>query len=144
MLIWYPDFCARGQCVLEIEQGHTGLVFAISFCPHHQSLKDGGLTDAQVFAAIVQSSRVKEAARWAAKLHLLLDKEHPGVPYRVETDGNFTIGVDSRGEEMPEWPKNDIQRALLATAIDAAVLEVTRPAGTSTFRLSGDTVVRRA
>jgi hypothetical protein len=63
----------------------------LSVCPHHQGL---GLSDQQRFDAILQSSRRKEAARWAVKVELGLDKEHPGVPYTKNADGSFTVTTD--------------------------------------------------
>ena len=92
------------------------------------------LDDQALFAVVLQSSRVKEAARWAAKVQLGLDKEHPGVPYRVESNGNFVIGVDREtGTRMTGWPNAGANRTNLITAINDAVQQVTRPLGTSTL-----------
>ena len=135
ILTWFPDFSPSGQCILEIQQGHTGLIKVVRFCPYHQSLKDGGLTDAETFTAILQSSRVKEAARWAAKLALALDKEHPGVPYRVDADGGFTLGVDRTGTRMSGWPSGGQTRTRLINDINAAVAGVSKPSGTSPVRV---------
>jgi len=123
MLTWTPDFCPpNGNCVLEIERDWSAVKSVISYCPHHQALKDSGLTDQQVFQAILQSSRMKERARWEAKLELGLDKEHPGVPYRVNPDGSFTILTGAKGVALTR----------MKTRIEAQLATVDRPTGTST------------
>ena len=92
-MFWTPDFCPSGSCRIEVAQDFT-LIGIVRCCPHHQALRDSGLTDQQVFRAVLQSSRLKERARWEVKLVLGLDKEHPGVPYRVNQDGSFTVLTD--------------------------------------------------
>jgi len=84
MLTWMPDFCPSGNCRIELDKAGGKVDWTrpksfVTLCPHHRGLKDSGLTDQQVFDAILQSSRVKEAARWAVKVELGLGKEHPGV-----------------------------------------------------------------
>ena len=127
MLIWYPDCCTTGQCRVEVDKSIfpgvradiNNFIGFIKCCSYHQSLRDSGLIDEQVFAATKQSVIVRESARWAAKLSLGLDKEYPGVPYRVEPDGTFTLGVqrqlkvdregkpvlDEKGQKIIEWAK---------------------------------------
>lgn len=139
MLTWFPDFCPSGSCALEIERDWSGVKQFIRVCPHHQGLRDGGLNDQQAFAAILQSSRVKETARWATKVELGLNKEHPGVPYRVNADGSFTVPTDRAslawtapdGSIGPLPNINNADRVRARTAANNAVLLVSRPAGTS-------------
>ena len=139
-MFWTPDFCPRGSCRIEVARDFS-LVALVRLCPHHQSLKDSGLTDQQVFRAIVQSSRLKERARWEVKLSLGLDKEHPGVPYRVNADGSFTIPTDRAslawmlpdGSVGPLPTISTADRNVARTNALAAVLLVERPAGTSTL-----------
>ena len=140
MLIWTPDFCPSGSCRLEIERDWSAVKSVLRYCTHHQSLRDGGLDDQQVFNAILQSSRVKETARWQIKLELGLDKEHPGVPYRINPDGSFTIPTDRAslawslqdGSPGPLPVINAADRARARAAANSAVLGVSRPSGTST------------
>ena len=109
----------------------------IELCPHHQSVKNThGHNDKGIFEVILQSSRVKESARWAAKLALALDKEHPGVPYRVEPDGSFALGMDKNGLKMLEWPTKKADKDKLQADVDASVLPITKPNGTSAVRIA--------
>jgi len=102
-------------------------------------LRDGGLDDQQLFNAILQSSRVKETARWQIKLELGLDKEYPGVPYRVNPDGSFTIPTDRAslawslqdGSPGPLPSINTADRVRARAAANNAVAAVSRPSGTS-------------
>lgn len=122
MKVWTPDFCVGQPCRIEIEPDWSGLVQFVRLCSHHQSLRTGGMSDANLFTAIMQSSRVKERARAAAKLELALDKEHPGLPYRVLADGNISIVSGVTGPT----------RTRVRTAVSTAILTVNRPTGTST------------
>ena len=140
IITWYPDFCPSGQCVIELEKvfldGKPVSVnwnspnSIITLCPHHKGL---ALSDQQVFEAIVQSSRVKEKARAAVKRELGLDKEHPGVPYRVNADGSFTVLTDpallvwtlpdgSPGP-LPIIRNNDRNRARGAALLEVGLVE---------------------
>jgi len=137
-LTWYPDFCPGGAangCEILISNDWNFVERYPRKCPHHAAVKALHVLDDQaLFVVVLQSSRVKEAARWAAKLQLGLDKEHPGVPYRVESNGNFIIGVDREtGTRMGGWPNAGANRTNLITAINDAVQQVTRPLGTSTL-----------
>lgn len=130
-LIWHPDFCPSGSpsCIFDVTNGWDNAT-PIRYCRHHQSLKDGGLTDAQVFAAVLQSSRVKEAARWAVKLELIalgdMTEANPGVLYTVGQDGNFTIDTGKTGLEL----------TTIQTAVSTALVAVTQPIGTSTVTVN--------
>lgn len=140
MITWEPDFCPPGQgrCVIEIERDWSAPRRFVSLCTHHQELRTG-LSDAQLFAIILQSCRVKETARAVVKAELGLDKEHPGVPYRVGADGNFTvlttrpalawIAPDGSPGAVPNISASERTRARAAAAL--AVQAVVRPVGTS-------------
>jgi len=141
MLTWTPDFCpSNPPCRLEIERDWSAVKSVLRYCAHHQSLRDGGLDDQQLFNAILQSSRVKETARWQIKLELGLDKEYPGVPYRVNPDGSFTIPTDRAslawslqdGSPGPLPSINTADRVRARAAANNAVAAVSRPNGTST------------
>jgi len=145
MLTWMPDFCPTGNCRIELDKTGGSVDWTrpksvITYCPHHQGLKDSGLTDQQVFDAILQSSRVKEAARWAVKVELGLDKEHPGVPYRINADGSFIVLTDAAslvwtlpdGTAGPLPTIRGVDRNRARTAALAAVCATARPIGTST------------
>lgn len=131
ILTWHPDFCPNGEhCSLEIEPDWSA-VRRMVLCAHHQNLKTTlGLTDDQVFRAILASSRVKETARWTVKEELMrlgeMDKEHPGVAYTVEADGNFTIQSGKTGPS----------RTALRTAVNLALAVVEQPVGTSTVTVN--------
>ena len=144
MLTWMPDFCLSGNCRIELDKAVGKVDWTrpksfVTLCPHHRGLKDSGLTDQQVFDAILQSSRVKEAARWAVKVELGLDKEHPGVPYRINADGSFTVLTDSAslawekdGQPGPLPTIRGVDRNRARTAALSAVSATSRPIGTST------------
>lgn len=147
--IFQPDTCLLGgQCVFGLTSGlltataEPAELFAnlderialIRLCPYHKSLLDGGLREGQLFMSIRRTQQAREAARWAAKIELRLDKEHPGVAYRIEPDGSITLGIDQRGVVMPEWPTGVASRAKLVAAIDAAVDSVANADGVSTVR----------
>lgn len=120
-LTWYPDFCPTGGCALEIERDWSA-VKRVKLCVHHETVKNtNGMTDQQIFKSILQSSRVKEVARGAAKSTLGLPKDHPGLPFTVGADGNFTIQSGVSGQT----------RTAVRTAVSAAVASVEKPAGTS-------------
>lgn len=111
MVTWYPDFCPAGSCAIELNKlpngftDWTGPKSIIRLCPHHQNVKTvNGLDDARIFRAIIQSSRVKENARKTVKRELALDRKHPGIPYTVEPDGNFTLRTDT---ESLAWTRED-------------------------------------
>ena len=142
MITWFPDFCPTGQCKIELEKagGQTNWTMPKSFlatCPHHAGL---GLNDQQRFEAILQSSRRKEAARWAVKQELGLDKEHPGVPYRTNADGSFTVFTDpallgwtlSDGSAgpLPTIRNNDRNRARGAATIAVGLVQQATGAST--------------
>ena len=136
-LTWYPDFCPSGQCQIEIERDWSAPRRFVRRCAHHQSL---GLADQPLFDAILQSSRVKEAARWTVKVELGLDKEHPGVRYRTNADGSFTVLTDAASlawvrEDGTAGPLPTIRnqdRTRARTAATTAASTVSRPTGTST------------
>lgn len=137
--LWSPDSCPSGKCVIAVAPDFSSGT-PVRLCPHHKSLQDAGRTGAEVYRVMIQSVRVREAARAAAKIELALDKEHPGVPYRVEDDGNFTIGVSSRLNKdtgtrewvtMSEWPAD---KTRLDAAMEAATAKVEKLPGISIVR----------
>lgn len=126
-MIWHPDFCTSNPgCEIEIKPDWSGPVAYRKTCAHHASLKTGGLTDDQVFQAMLQSSRVKEAARAVAKEMLGLDKEHPGLPYTVDTAGNFTVQSGAVGSI----------RTAIRNSVATELLKISRPTGTSTVTVA--------
>lgn len=50
-----------------------------------------GKKDQEIFDAIHAAAKELNYACYALKVHLGLDKEHPGLPYSVNDDGGFTI-----------------------------------------------------
>ena len=127
MVTWRPDFCPTGGCVIELEKSNGSVNWTspkslITLCPHHQNIRTQlGLTDTQVFRAILFSSKLKERARWEAKLEMGLDKEHPGVPYRVNPDGSFAIVTGETGQRLTR----------VRNRINAALTLIERPLGVS-------------
>lgn len=142
--IWYPSICPSGQCAIALAEGaddHPDNVVGF-LCSHHQSVKNRrGLDDAGILRVLFQSSRVKEAARWAAKVALGLHKDHPGVQCRVNSDGSFSLLTapgdlewrlgDSAGP-LPTISTADRDRA--ADSVEIAVSSIDSPTGTSTVR----------
>ena len=74
-----------------------------------------------LFSAILQTCRKKEAARWAVKVDLELDKEHPGPPFTVGADGIITVLSGANG----------LARARAIAAANIAMASVPAPVGTS-------------
>lgn len=125
--IWTPDFCPPGNpCRVEIASDWGGPVQFLRLCAHHQSLRNGGMTDAQLFRVLLQSCRVKETARYKCKVDLGLDKEHPGLPYTVDASGNITIQSGASGAA----------RTALRNAVATEVNKLDRPSGTSTVTVA--------
>jgi len=136
MLTWYPDTCSG--CSFELTEGDWDKPKrVISLCPHHQSVKDNNtLTDDQIFKTIIQSNRVREYARYAAKMALGLDKETGFVPYRVDADGGFTIGLDTTGTKLSGWPVSGKAKTDLVQAVTDAIANIPKPTGTSVVRIA--------
>jgi hypothetical protein len=126
-------------CSIEMESDWQTLKQFARLCPHHQSLRDGGLDDQALLLAHRASWRAKETARAAVKAELGLDKEHPGAAYLINADGSFTVLTDpvsliwvledgSPGP-LPLIRQNDRNRARDRAL--AAIATFERPAGTS-------------
>jgi hypothetical protein len=138
-MIWTPDFCVGQPCRIEISRDWSTVTNVLRYCQHHQSIKDSGLADQQVFRAILQSCRVKESGRYAVKQELGLDKQHPGVPYSVATDGSILIRTDraamgwvredGTAGPVPNYNLQDRERARQAASLAMGTVE--RPSGTS-------------
>jgi hypothetical protein len=128
-LTWYPDFCPSGQCQIEIEPDWSGPRRFVKTCAHHQSLRNAH-GDQGAFSAILQSSRVKETARWEAKQELMsrgtVNKEFPGVPYVVNADGSFTLQPGG----------NNTVKNAIRTRITTALALIDKPTGTSTVSVA--------
>jgi hypothetical protein len=115
------DDCPTGSaCQYEIDSA-CNFKAAIRLCSFHQAKKDSGLTDAEVFDDLHKGQQARETARWIAKVSLGLDKEHPGVPFKVEQDGIFTIGKDALDNLMSGWPTAGAKRNKLVQDIMAAI-----------------------
>lgn len=94
-MIWQPDFCPSGKCEYEVSQDWTTCISVRKCCPHHQALRDTGVSDQTLFESVVQSSRVKEAARSAAKEVMYgSPKAGPEIPFTVAADGTIEIVVN--------------------------------------------------
>lgn len=83
-----------------------------------------------MFGVLLAGSRRKEAARWIIKSKLmelgLMTKEHPGVPYTVDVDGNFILASGTSGAT----------RTQLRTLVSTALASLEAPAGTSTVTVT--------
>lgn len=113
-----PDFCFGNPCRIEVTSPGFSLVQFLGKCSAHTSIQSiNALTDAQLFAAILQSSRRKEVARWGVKLASGLDEE---IQFTVDADG--TIHVISG--------LNAVRRAQLDAEIQMAIVGVEAPVGT--------------
>ena len=117
-MLWTPDFCPPGDaCTIEIAEDWSAVIAFHHACPHHQSLRTGGLSDQQVYTAIVQSSRVKETARDVTKLEL---GSVDAPTYTVAANGDITIQSGATGAN-----KTKVQ-----TAVTTSLLSVSQPVGT--------------
>lgn len=138
MPTWILDTCPDDRPCEIVTVGGAGGAF-VTFtrrCAFHTNERPTFLSDGEHYDAIVGANRAREAARWAAKQSLKLDKEHPGVWYRNEPDGSFTLGVDPRGNRMPEWPSDPAAQAKLDADVRAAEALIRRPAGVGRIRLA--------
>ena len=127
-------------CSMEMESDWIVLKQFTRLCAHHQSLRDGGLTDQELLRAHRASWAVKETARAVVKAELGLDKEHPGVAYLINADGSFTmltdpvsliwVSPDGSLGPLPVIRQNDRNRA--RTRALAAIEPIEKPVGTST------------
>jgi len=113
------DDCPDGACQFEIDSS-CNFVGVIHYCKFHQAMSDSGIKDAQIWDEMRKKATSREQARYAAKLSLGLDKEHPGICFKIEKDCTFTLGINQKGEKMPEWP--DIKGKLI-TDIEAAIID---------------------
>lgn len=124
---------------MEMDSDWVGLKQFTRLCAHHQSLRDGGLTDSQLLRAHRASWAVKETARAVVKAELGLDKEHPGAAYLINSDGSFTVltdpisliwaNPDGSPGLLPVIRQNDRNRA--RTRALAAISLIEKPVGTS-------------
>lgn len=122
MPTWTPDFCStQPPCAISIEPDWSAPREFVRLCSHHAKLRDDGLKDDELFAAIVQSCRVKEAARAEVKKVLGLDKEIEAPRAEVQPDGSFKIVTGAK----------DAALLALKTAVDAEVAKVDKPVGVS-------------
>ena len=136
-LIWHPDFCnSNPGCKIDIERDWSQPVAFLNYCFRHQAMKTSGSTDLQIFTAILQSSRMKETARYAFKENRNLAKDYPGIPvYQfqapsgatapyvvIDLDGNFIITTGLSGNQLTNV------RNFIATKLAS----VSQPLGTST------------
>lgn len=120
MSTWDPDVCPNQKKPCRIlTVGGAGGAF-VKFekkCDFHQGSMS---SDTDLYGAIVGFVRQRERGRAAAKAHLGLDKER-SVPYRMEVDGSFTLGVDPKGNVMPEWPTDEAGGEKIREAVAVAV-----------------------
>ena len=92
--MWTPDFCpGKKPCILDLKKDWSGVNGFLRICPHHQAILNSGLTMNEVFEIILESSRAKENARAEIKKELQLEKDHPGVDFRVEDDGTIVVMI---------------------------------------------------
>ena len=112
-----PDFCFGNPCRIEIETGNV-LVQFLGKCSAHTAIQSiNGITDAQLFASILQSSRRKEVARWGAKLAIGLDED---VPFTIDADGTIHL----------QTGLNAIRRAQLNAEVQMVIAGTEAPVGT--------------
>lgn len=119
--IFQPDVCpSKPSCAFVVAQkADSGeFVSAERVCDFHKGL---GLTDEEVFERAIGDCKGREGARWAAKQALGLPKGLI-VPYRMENDGGYTLGVDAKGNKLPEWPADGTpEHAAVMSAVSKAV-----------------------
>lgn len=107
--LWTPDTCRNGLCLLEIVDGHRGLVAVRRLCPHHTTMRQSLASDAALFDAVIATNRVKNAAIAAVEA----DTGTPAsdVPFSIGTDDRVTVTVAG----------NNTTRTRIRAAIDARV-----------------------
>lgn len=146
------DVCPVSPCCVAENNSDWQILNFGRICSYHQQFRGLGLSDVQIREIIRSSGQVREYARYAAKLHLDLDNKminpetglsyaatgdkYPGIPFRVDADGNFTIGIDSLGVKQQFWPTKTVDRTKLTTAINNYISNIQKPAGTSIVRIA--------
>lgn len=122
MRIWYPiDNCPPGdKCAFEIGANTSDFIHAVHLCPFHAA-QQFSKTHRQIHGEILAFCVEREQARAMAKAELGLAKNHPGVWFRIENDGTFTLGVNQRGVQMPEWPSEPTKLADMRAKINSKI-----------------------
>lgn len=132
---WFPYVCpGRRSCEILVLGAVPGVFVSFEHrCDFHESTK-GNFPNAEAqFDAIAQGMFAVERAKASAKAFLGLSKESE-IPYRVNDDGSFTVGMDHNGNVIPEWAAAD--KGQLTAEIAKALADIRRPAGAGTVRLA--------
>jgi len=101
---FFPDCCPSGNpCAFHVDANPELLLGVVRLCSHHASL---GLSNSVTHRAVINSTKVREAARWAIKQQWMtdgqVDKEYPGVPYTVDADGTIRLATGTVGLERAQ------------------------------------------
>ena len=93
-LLWLPDTCVDGSCLLEVEQGHKALVEVKALCSHHEKIRAGLKSDDALFDAIIETNRVKNYA--AYEVAKIIGVETAEVAWSIdETDRVVFKAIDA-------------------------------------------------
>ena len=94
--LWHPDTCGpdASPCVLEIVDGHKGLVRVIRLCAHHAAIRAGLANDDVLFDAVLATNRAKnravdETQKELGTVEINGTKAIP--PWRIEADDRVII-----------------------------------------------------
>ncbi len=107
--LWTPDTCRNGTCLLEMIDGHRGLVAVQRLCPHHATMRAGLASDDALWDAMLSRNRDKNYGRAAAAASLGVDVKT--LPFTVGADDRITITTGA----------NANRRAAAQTAVNNAI-----------------------
>ena len=114
-----PDFCFGDPCRIEVDESNNALLRFFSKCSAHQAIQSiNGISDVQLYAAILQSSRRKEVARLGVQLYNNLDENN--VQFSIDADGTIHLISGLSGTK----------KAQLNTQIQMVIVGTEAPVGT--------------
>lgn len=106
-MLWYPDTCKGGQCIIEIGHDWTNVIAIQQKCTHHAALALA--TEQGLFDRVIGTNRAKNNSTYAAALELAV--EYGSVPWRIDDQDRIVITTGLTG----------VRKTRLQTAVDTAV-----------------------
>lgn len=107
--LWHPDTCVGAPCILEIQDGHRGLIRIERLCSHHTIMRASLGRDDLLWDAMLAKNREKNKAITACVTSL--GRVASSFPFSVGSDDRITITVIGTAGN----------RTTARTAVDTAV-----------------------
>ena len=114
------DDCPDNPCQFE-RDAKGQYIQMLRCCKFHQQKIDSGMTGEEIYKEILINGRARDEARYKIKMSLGLDKEHPGIPFKLEDDGTFTLGIDQKDNKMEGWPDEKVD---LSMFVDKSTMRI--------------------